>query len=150
MAQSPDDQITARDAIAALIYRYAELMDLGDLQGVSELFEKATYRSDAGGLYRGTAAVREVLDRVVILYAGIPCTKHVTTNLLIEVDEREGTAQARSYYTVVQQTDHLPLQAIVAGRYQDRFARDGQEWHFTDRLIFIDLRGDLSQHLRTR
>src|SRR5512138_382055 len=108
-------------AIAALIYGYAERIDAGDLAGVAALFADAVYRSDRGGRYEGAAAVREVLTRLVKLHDdGTPRTKHVTTNLVVEVDAAAGTATARSYFTVVQQTAAIPLQVIVAGRYHDR------------------------------
>ena len=57
---------------------------------------------------------------IVLHPDGTPRTKHVTTNPIIEVDDAE-TASCRSYYTVLQQTDELPLQTIVTGRYHDRF-----------------------------
>ena len=136
--------------ISALIHRYAECIDDGDLEAVSRLFEDATYRGDGGGVYRGAAAVLDVLRRMVVLYDGVPRTKHVTTNIVIDVDETAGTARAQSYYTVFQATENLPLQPIVAGRYHDTFACVDGAWRFTDRLIFIDLRGNLSQHLRRR
>jgi len=49
----------------------------------------------------------------------------MTTNPIIEVDEDAGAATCRwghlplagDYYTVLQQTEELPLQTIVAGRY---------------------------------
>src|SRR4029450_13331446 len=97
----------AQAAIARLIFRYAERIDAGDLAGVAALFEDASYGSVQGGTYRGSDAVREVLERVVILHAGTPRTKHVTTNLVIDVDEVAGTAEARSYFTVLQATEHL-------------------------------------------
>jgi 3-phenylpropionate/cinnamic acid dioxygenase small subunit len=141
----------AQAAIARLIFGYAERIDAGDLAAVAALFEDASYGSVQGGTYRGSAAVREVLERVVILHAdGTPRTKHVTTNLVIDVDEPAGTAEARSYFTVLQATEHLPLQPIVAGRYQDRFVRRAGQWRFADRLISMDLVGDLSQHLRRK
>lgn len=136
------------DSISKLIYAYAERIDAGDLEGVADLFAHATYRSQAGTEYRGTVAVLEILRRLVILYDGIPRTKHVTTNVMIDVDDDKGVAQARSYYTVLQATPALPLQAIIAGRYHDRFERAGATWRFADRFIFIDLVGDLSHHLR--
>jgi 3-phenylpropionate/cinnamic acid dioxygenase small subunit len=140
---------TACDAVSGLIFTYAERIDAGDLAGVAALFADATYRSVQGGSYRGQAAVLEVLSRAVILHAdGTPRTKHVTTNLLIDTDEAAGTAAARSYFTVLQATDRLPLQTIVAGRYHDRFVHGAGGWRFDDRLIFMDLIGDLSQHLR--
>jgi len=140
----------SRDAVAALILGYAERLDAGDLAGVAALFRDAIYRSAQGGTYEGSAAVLEVLTRKVILYGdGTPRTKHVTTNLLIEVDASDATASARSYFTVFQATERLPLQPIIAGRYHDRFARTDGAWRFVDRLILVDLVGDLSQHVRS-
>jgi ketosteroid isomerase-like protein len=135
-----------RAAIAALIYGYAERLDAGDLAGVAALFADATYRSDRGGTYRGAAAVQQILERLVIRYDGVPRTRHVTTNLVIEL--AGDAATARSYFTVLQAAPGGPLQPIVAGRYHDRFTRAGGAWRFTDRLIFMDLVGDLSRHLR--
>ena len=135
-----------RAAITALIMGYAERIDAGDLAGVAAYFTDATYRSAQGGEYRGAAAVQAVLERLVILYDGIPRTRHVTTNLVIDVAGDE--ANTRSYFTVLQGAPGAPLQPIVAGRYHDRFARVGGAWRFADRLIFMDLIGDLSRHLR--
>jgi 3-phenylpropionate/cinnamic acid dioxygenase small subunit len=140
--------MTSHDEICNLLYTYAERIDAGDFDGVARLFERATYRSQAGTEYRGAAAVLEVLRRFVILYDGTPRTKHVTTNVIVEVDEAQDVATARSYYTVLQAVDGLALQPIIAGRYHDRFERAGGCWRFSDRFIFIDLVGDLSKHLR--
>jgi 3-phenylpropionate/cinnamic acid dioxygenase small subunit len=140
----------ARAEISALVYGYAERIDAGDLEGLAALFTDAVFRSARGGRYEGAAAVREVMNRLVILHDdGTPRTKHVTTNLVIDVDEAAGRADARSYFTVFQATARIPLQAIVAGRYHDRFVRVDGRWRFADRLIFMDLTGDLSDHLRT-
>ncbi len=139
-----------RDAVATLIHGYAERIDAGDLDGVAALFADGVYRSERGGRYEGVAAVAAVLKKVVMLHDdGTPRTKHVTTNLVIEVDAPAGTALARSYFTVVQQTATLPLQTIVAGRYHDRFVRRDGAWAFADRLVFMDLVGNLSEHLRS-
>ncbi len=78
---------------------------------------------------------------------GTPRTKHVTTNLMIDVDDGAGAATAKSYFTVLQQVDDLVLQVIIAGRYHDRFERVAGEWRFVDRLIYSDLIGDLTHHL---
>jgi hypothetical protein len=55
---------------------------------------------------------------------------------------------ARSSYVVLQAVDGFPLQPIIAGRYVDRFERDGTGWHFSERRFLVDLTGDLSHHLR--
>ena len=136
-------------AIETLIMTYAERVDLGDFAGVADLFDGATYRSALGDdvmVQDGRDAVLNTFETLVRRYPdGTPRTKHVTTNVVIDVDG--DTATARSYYTVMQQTDVLPLQPIICGRYHDAFAKQGGAWRFSDRLIFSDLIGDLSQHL---
>ena len=143
----------SRDAISKLILTYAERVDLGDFEGVGELFEHSTYRSALGDevvSYTGSDAVQSTMEQMVRRYDdGTPRTKHVTTNLIIEVDDGAGAATAKSYFTVLQQVGDHPLQVIIAGRYHDRFERVGGEWQFADRLIYSDLIGDLSQHLTT-
>src|SRR4029077_4334564 len=137
----------ARDAIAALVYAYAEQLDAGDLDGVAALFATATYGRAGGPVRRGTADVRSALA-VVKLHDGSQRTKHVVTNLVVEADEATGTGAARSYFTVLQATRRLSLRSILAGRYHDRFARGvGGAWHFRERVIHVDLVGDLEEHL---
>jgi 3-phenylpropionate/cinnamic acid dioxygenase small subunit len=142
--------VPARDAITALVNVYAERVDAGDLEGVAALFADATYGADGGPERRGTAQVLGALRDAIILHDGVPRTKHVITNLTIEVDEDAGTATARSYFTVLQATATLPLQPILAGRYHDRFARGAGGWRFAERRIFIDLVGELGEHVRLR
>ena len=140
-----------RDAVTKLVFRYAELVDEGAYAAVARLFEHATFRAVVGtDVYTRTGAdqVREQFEHMVITCDGVPCTKHVTTNLVVEVDDRGRTAASRSYYSVLQARPDLPLQVIIAGRYHDAFAEVDGEWRFTDRLIFSDLVGDLSHHLR--
>ncbi len=138
---------TSEEAIAALVHAYAERVDAGDLEGVARLFADATYRS-ARGVYQGAEAVLAVLRRRVILHDGSPLTKHVITNLSIEVEEATDTAGARSYYTVLQATPALGLQPILAGFYEDRFVRTRGAWRFVERLVHVDLVGELSEHVR--
>ena len=137
-----------RAAIAALVFGYAERLDAGDFAGVASLFADAVYGMPGGPERCGAAAVQAVLDEKVQRHPdGTPRTKHVTTNLVVEVDGV--TATARSYFTVLQATARVPLQPIVAGRYHDRFVRHGGRWRFAARLIHVDLIGDVSDHLRS-
>ena len=87
---------------------------------------------------------------MVVLYDGVPRTKHVITNVTVEVATDRATAAARSYFTVLQALPDLPLQPIIAGRYHDRFARDAGGWYFSEREIIVDLTGDLSRHYPAR
>ncbi len=139
-------------AIARLVFGYADRLDAGDLAGMAALFDRARLRtaSGDGAMFTGAAQVLAAFDGGVRRFEdGTPSTKHVTTNLIVDADEAAGTASARSYFTVLQSRPDLPLQPIVAGRYEDTFARDGDGgWHFTDRLIVIEHVGDVSRHLR--
>jgi 3-phenylpropionate/cinnamic acid dioxygenase small subunit len=139
-----------RSAVEQIVYGYAERVDAGDFAGLAELFRHATYKGggpDDPGVV-GADAVLAIQERMVRRYPdGTPRTKHVTTNLVIDADADAGTATARSYFTVLQQVDDFPLQAIIAGRYHDRFERVSGEWRLTERVIFCDLIGDLSHHL---
>ncbi|WP_328825320.1 nuclear transport factor 2 family protein [Tomitella gaofuii] len=140
---------SAATEITNLLYRYAECMDSGRLDDASELFRHATIHAgkrelDAAGIlavWRGTVRLHD---------DGTPRTKHVISNPILEIDEQEGRARARSYYTVLQATAGLPLQVIAAGRYHDEFERSGGTWRFRSRdYSMLDLTGDMHDHLRS-
>jgi len=137
--------------ITRLIHLYAERLDDGDLEGVAALFAHATLRSshDPEGR-RGSAAALAMYRDTVALHDGKPSTKHVTTNVVVELASDAPAATARSYFTVFQARPELPLQAIIAGRYNDRFEKVEHAWRFVDRLILVDLVGDLRFHLKAR
>ena len=138
--------------IENLLYTYAERIDAGDLPGVAELFRH-------GRILPSPDAPREAtfvgVEQVLSMYQastriyedGTPRTRHLTTNAIIEVGADQEEAKARSYYTVLQKTEVLPLQPIISGHYHDTFHRVEGVWCFETRTMFIDLVGDLSQHL---
>jgi 3-phenylpropionate/cinnamic acid dioxygenase small subunit len=136
-----------RSEITALVYRYAELLDGGDLDGVVALFAAATWRSEAtGAVLRTPEEIRAVYDRI-ILYDGTPRTRHLMNNLTIDLVDGTDEATGRCYYTVLQGLDAgAPIQTILAGRYHDRYRRGPDGWQFADRLFIIDLVGDESRH----
>jgi 3-phenylpropionate/cinnamic acid dioxygenase small subunit len=141
---------TDATAITNLLYRYAELMDLGDFAGAARLFDHARIKvgvGDAGWV--DSAAIQKIWEDGVMRYEdGTPRTKHVTTNAIVEFGDDGTTATARSYYTVFQQVGDTPLQPIVAGRYHDRFELVDGQWRWAERdYSLMDLLGDLSRHL---
>ena len=144
------DSEESRHRIEALLYAYAERIDAGDFAGVGTLFADGEIRAggEAGAAVRGAEAVRRLYTSTVRLYDdGTPRTKHVTTNVVVEIDDEGATATARSYFTVLQQLEDFPLQVVVAGRYHDAFAQVDRTWRFRVRRIHVDLQGDLSRHL---
>jgi 3-phenylpropionate/cinnamic acid dioxygenase small subunit len=144
----PADQESSYRAIERLIASYAELVDDGDFAGVGRLMADATFTGGAGAVSGGDAIEKMLRDIVIVYDDGTPRTKHVTTNVAIEVDEDAGTAVSRAYFTALQALPDLALQPIVSGRYHDRFARRDGQWHFVQRHVRTDLVGDVSHHLR--
>ena len=127
---------------------YCYSVDRGDLDGFAALFADGSFEviGDPGGPMHGSDAVRAMLDNVT-LYDGKTLTKHVMSNLLIDIDEAGGTAEAQCYITVYQAiAPDFPLQPIFLGHYFDRFERKDGEWRFSSRRISPDLIGDLSRH----
>ena len=139
------------DDVAActnVVFEIAEAMDAADTDALRRLLAHARLVDGASGSVLATggdAAVAHFTSIVRVHDDGTWRTKHVTTNPIVAVDG--DTATIRSMYTVFQQTDRLPLQAIIAGRYHDRFERIDGRWHLVERRYFADLIGDLSEHL---
>ena len=135
--------------IENLIYRYAELIDGGKLEAVAELFRNGAIVSPAHGVSRnGYDEILEMYQLSCRLHDSLtPLTRHLTTNVIIDVEESQIKASARSYYTVIQATPALPLQPIISGRYSDEFRKIDGDWHFARREMYVDLVGDCSEHL---
>ena len=78
---------------------------------------------------------------------GTPKTQHILTNPIIEFGPDGATATCRARFTVLQQTDVLPLQPIISGAYVDSFEQVDGTWRYTEKRMVMRLFGDLSQHL---
>jgi ketosteroid isomerase-like protein len=143
--------VSAQDDIRNLMFRYCEMIDAGDVDGLAELFADAVIvaqdgapiargRDEVRGMYRG--GNREART------SGGRRTQHFTANVFVEVDEGAGTAVARSYWVLLVSTSpDEPIRPILAGRYHDRFARVDGEWRFAERAYLVDLTGSESAAL---
>jgi ketosteroid isomerase-like protein len=152
MSESAPSHATAypvadHHAIENLIVTYTHLVDAGDFAGLDALLADATF-TGSGTPVSGPGAIEKMFRDTVIVYEdGTPRTKHLATNIIINLEEDAGTAAARSYVTVLQAAPGFSLQTIAAGRYLDRFQRRHGQWRFTERRVHIDLVGDVSHHL---
>lgn len=136
---------TAEQRILALMTEYCDSIDRGDLDACAALFQRGRW-GIAGSLAEGETAVRSLLDNVT-LYDGRPLTRHLMSNVLIEVAPDSNQASARSCLMVMQGVPpDFPLQPIFIGSYHDVFVREGEQWWFRERVIVPDLVGDLSRH----
>src|SRR4051812_8589941 len=117
-------------AITTLMYRYVEYIDGADFDGIAELFANAVMTNEGfPGEIAGGAAIKRLYERTNRIHDdGTTRTRHLTANVLVDIDEDAGTADARSSFVVFQQTPNVPLQPIVSGRYRDHFVRDNGSW----------------------
>lgn len=136
-----------RGQIENLLARYCELFDSGDLDGYVALFEDATVANQFA-TSTGPEQLRAFFDETGLFYEGLPHTRHVTTNIYIEVADDGASAISRSYVTVFQALSDFPLQPIFIGQYQDELRKRDGEWKFASRRCEPYLAGDLSRHAR--
>jgi hypothetical protein len=140
-----------RDQITDLVYGYAERMDAGDFAGVGELLGTGSISVEGSDdVVRGAGPIEEKYTRWSTRYpdTGTPKTKHVITNVIVEIDAHASTALVRAYFTVLQAVaGTLPLQPILAGRYRLSFERVDEAWRFTNLHVLWDLAGNLSAHI---
>jgi 3-phenylpropionate/cinnamic acid dioxygenase small subunit len=132
------------EAITRMIYRYCELFDSADFDAYAEQFEHGSLN----GRTPGAAEVRQWIDDHIILYDGSPRTKHLTTNLVVDVDEAADTATARSYVTMLQAVPGHRLEIAGCAEYHDRFQRVDGTWRWAARDVVNSLGGDSSRHVR--
>jgi 3-phenylpropionate/cinnamic acid dioxygenase small subunit len=141
--------IEDRFAITELLYRYAELIDAGDFDGVGQLLARATFGGTGPQGVSGAASIAKLFATTTRRYpehGNTPRTRHLVLNPIVELSG-ERTANSRSTFCVVQNTETVPLQPIVVGRYFDAFSCDDAGWYFTERKVEVQMVGDVSAHL---
>jgi 3-phenylpropionate/cinnamic acid dioxygenase small subunit len=140
------EELADKMAITDLLYRYAELIDAGDFDGVGALLGRGNFMGVAGA--EKIAKLFATTTRRFPDHGNTPRTRHLVLNPIVDVDG--ATATSRSTFCVVQNTETVPLQPIVVGRYSDSFASDPDVpggWYFTERTVDLQMVGDVSDHL---
>ena len=133
------------NAIINLLAEYSEHFDAGDWDAFAALFDNGCwFATHADG--PGAEPVHRWCDENVLLYDGLPHTKHQISNLHIDVVGESATV--RSYVTIWQGLNDFPLQAIFSGRYFDKLVHSDAGWHFHERWAIPDVIGDMSRHVR--
>ena len=138
-----------RGHIENLLYRYAELIDAGDYDGIGQLFAHgAICAEDGTPMATGAEQVAKLYTTTTRKYPdGTPKSQHVLTNPIIEFSDDGLSATCRARFTVLQQTDELALQPIIAGGYVDSFEKVDGTWRYVAKRMGPRLYGDLSKHL---
>jgi ketosteroid isomerase-like protein len=141
---------TVSEAITKLIYTYADRIDAGDFDGVADVFAHATLTFEGfGDAVSGREAIAALYGRTTRRYEnGTPRTKHVMTNVMVDVADDGETASSRSYFTVLQAVPGaFALQPVIAGRYRHTYTSIDGRWEVATMHITIDLVGDLGHHM---
>ena len=130
-------------AITTLVHSYARSLDGGDVDGVVALFEHSTWRSEPGGsVRRGPDEIRPVYEQQ-LAHDRTSRSKHLLTNLSIDVQPGTNTARSHCYWTVLQgHGTGRRIEVSLSGQYTDTFEKIDGAWRFTDRLITVDLTGE--------
>ncbi|MBW2499645.1 MAG: nuclear transport factor 2 family protein [Deltaproteobacteria bacterium] len=139
----------AYQQVCNLIYRYSELITLGDFDAVGEMFAEGVVTSESNDqVNRGAAAVAAFYrDGVLVDPDHVPNQVLITSNVQVYVDEEAGTASARACFTSIHEDNRGGLVPVVGWRYHDEFVRVDGEWRFKSRHIQNDIAGDINLHV---
>jgi hypothetical protein len=141
-------RLEAEDAITRLLFAYCEGIDSGNLDDMARLFTHGTWYLNQDTPLSGFDAISSFLADNVILYDGVPATRHTVSNVRIDLAEDRGSARSRSYVIVFQAVPGSAPHIMFQGAYDDTFLRDDHGWRFDERRIHTDGTGDMSLHLR--
>ena len=85
-------------AITTLMFRYAECVDAADFDGIAALFAHGRITNEGvDGAIVGADAVRKLYERTNRVHDdGTTRTRHVNSNVTVDIDEVAGRASARS------------------------------------------------------
>lgn len=137
--QTMDDavrQLLDKQTIAEILYRRARAGDRADAELAHSCYHPGA--TERHGMFDGTAT--EFIDVVSFTRPkpGTPMKTmlHVITNILIEFEDTDH-AFVESYH-IAYMTMNDGNDAIVAGRYLDKFARLDGRWGITHRDVIFD------------
>jgi hypothetical protein len=142
---SAAERIEIERACERLTYVYGRALDLGDMNAAADCFaENGSFARpmNPGQVIQGREEIRaSLLTRPKTLL-----TKHLTTNVMIDVESRD-KARGLSYLTMVATT---PPQGaappfgsagpVYFGEMQDRFVRENGVWKFLERRGSIQMK----------
>jgi hypothetical protein len=128
-------EVVAKQKITDALTRYSRGIDRCHLPSLQAVFwpdGTADYGSGAQNAYAWAEATVGALARM-------RRTQHAISNLLIEVDGDQATAETYCQaYHELDTPDGGVLEMVVGGRYLDRLERRNGEWRIAERLYVMD------------
>jgi len=129
-------KISHERAIENLMVSYAYANDDADIKLLGSLYKDAVFHIDEVSA-KGSGEIEAIAGSMIqIMENGRSATTHEITNIIIEIDTNGETATGRAYFTLYKTLSGNPREAIMSGRYADKFFFD-QGWHFKERKASV-------------
>jgi hypothetical protein len=125
------DALSIQDCVVG----YSQTYDSRDHEGLRSVLAEECRVTMRGGRFDGTAyeGRQAVLDWLEGTWPQTPPCLHFTGNFRTWTDD-SGKAGSTDYIFVGRQPDGT-IQLSGAGRYEDRFAREGDRWVIAERSV---------------
>jgi SnoaL-like protein len=142
---SAAERIEIERACERLIYAYARALDVGDLSGAADFF------AENGSMARPmmpdqVIQGRETLRASLLTRPRTLLTKHLATNVMIDVESRD-SASGISYLTMISTTPpadgkppFISAGPVWFGEFNDRFVREHGVWKFLERRGSVQMK----------
>jgi hypothetical protein len=142
---SPAEQSEIERACERIVYAYARALDLGDMNAAADLF------AENGSMSRPMAPEQVIQGREVIRASLLTrpktlLTKHLATNVMIDVESRDA-ARGISCLTMIATTPpndgkppFISAGPVYFGEFKDRYVRERGVWRFLERRGSIQMK----------
>lgn len=142
---SAADCIEIERACERIIFAYSRALDLGDMSAAADFF------AESGSFARPMAPTvviqgREAIRAALLTRPKALLTKHVATNVLIDVESPDA-ARGHSYLTMIATTPpvgadapHVSAGPVYFCEFADRFVREGGAWKILERRGSIQMK----------
>lgn len=130
-------RLLAEQACAALVTRYAHLVDEGHASQVADLFTIDGVWASPESTFDGQDAIRAAFRR---REESGRRSRHVCTNLAVDVEDdrhASGLCYLTLFRTDAEGTPARGTAPDLVGVYRDRFVRTDDGWRFSSRLTEV-------------
>jgi hypothetical protein len=142
---SAAERLEIERACERLVYVYSRALDLGDMSAAADCF------AENGSMARPmmpdqVIQGRETIRASLLTRPKTLLTKHLATNVMIEVESRD-SASGISYLTMISTTPpadakppYVSAGPLWFGEFRDRYVRENGEWKFLERRGSIQMK----------
>jgi hypothetical protein len=124
-----------KQEITELVHTYCNAADRHDHEKMRSLYHDDAI-DDHGAFFKGLAM--DFIDRLPDIQAPMNILHHnvTTLNIALDGDYGEGEVYVLAFHQV--QTDEIPVDLLIGGRYFDRYEKRDNVWKFSHRAVVAD------------